>query len=244
VTTQVLQQRFGDLTADDVNRLDAVAAGLGVDTERLMEHAGWQVARCASELCAPGAPLAVIAGSGNNGGDGVVAARLLAGWGHRVEVVVFSEPEKLKPEFSKRLAAAAACGAATQVTPRPEAVSRALADCELALDALLGSGLAGPPRDQAAVVIALLSGAATLAVDVPSGLDATAGPTAGCVQALATCTLAGVKRGLWTGAGRSHAGRLYVADIGMPAAAWHACGLEVPSEVRNGRLLEINASNT
>lgn len=239
MTNPAPERRYGDITAADVARLDSIASALGVDTERLMEHAGWQVARCATKLCEPYSGIAVVAGSGNNGGDGVVAGRLLASWGYPVNIVAFAEPEKMNTAMAQRLRTAANCGAQTEVTSQVEVVADALDTCEVAIDALLGSGMSGPPRDRAAAVIELFTNVQTLAVDVPSGLDATEGPTAVCTRADATCTLAAMKRGLWTPQGRLRAGRIFVADIGMPGAVWRSCGLESPSEVRNGRLIEL-----
>jgi NAD(P)H-hydrate epimerase len=232
-------KRYGGITAADVTRLDAVAASLGIDTERLMEHAGWQIARCATELVPPGSGIAVVAGPGNNGGDGVVAGRLLACWGYPVNIVVFAEPEKITTAMAQRLRTADNCGAKTEVAHQVGVVADALDSCELAIDALLGSGMSGPPRDAAAEVIEQFTNTMTLSVDVPSGLDATDGPTAVCTRADVTCTLAAMKRGLWTEAGRLRAGRIFVADIGIPEAVWRSCGLRAPSEVRNGRLVEL-----
>jgi NAD(P)H-hydrate epimerase len=79
-----------------------------------------------------------------------------------------------------------------------------------------------------------------LAVDVPSGLDATTGEAhQPAVRAAATCTLTAMKRGLWTATGRAHAGVITVADIGMPVAAWRHAGLAAPHAVRGGELLEL-----
>jgi NAD(P)H-hydrate epimerase len=79
-----------------------------------------------------------------------------------------------------------------------------------------------------------------LAVDVPSGLDATTGtPYQPCVRARATCTLTAMKGGLWTSPGRAQAGTIYVADIGMPVSAWRGAGLEAPAGVRGGGLVRL-----
>jgi NAD(P)H-hydrate epimerase len=87
-----------------------------------------------------------------------------------------------------------------------------------------------------------MRGAVVLAVDVPSGLDATAGePFDPCVEASATCTLTAMKRGLWQPAGRDRTGVIHVADIGMPAVAWQAAGMVQPAAVRGGALLRVPA---
>ena len=80
----------------------------------------------------------------------------------------------------------------------------------------------------------------TVAIDVPSGLDASSGtPGTPTVQAIGTCTLTAMKAGLWTPSGRRHAGEITVADIGMPTAAWREAGLSPPARIRGGELLTI-----
>jgi NAD(P)H-hydrate epimerase len=183
-----------------------------------------------------------VAGRGNNGGDGVVAARHLAAWGCDVEVLLAGREEDAREPLASHLASARGNGVQVVALADAEAVAaevRAATErSALLLDALLGTGLRGSPRELDAAAISALSGAPVLAVDVPSGLDATTGePYAHSVVALATCTLTAMKRGLWTAAGRACAGTVYVADIGMPRGAWQAAGLTPPSAVRGGALL-------
>ena len=119
-------------------------------------------------------------------------------------------------------------------------VRDALRGCALVLDALLGTGLHGAPRQADAAAITAMEHTHLLAVDVPSGLDATTGEAhQPAVRAAATCTLTAMKRGLWTATGRAHAGVITVADIGMPVAAWRHAGLAAPHGVRGGELLEL-----
>jgi NAD(P)H-hydrate epimerase len=81
---------------------------------------------------------------------------------------------------------------------------------------------------------------AVLSVDVPSGLDAATGRALGvAVRATATCTLAACKNGFWVAGASAHTGTIHVADIGMPATAWLACGLTPPSAVRGGALRRV-----
>jgi len=245
-----LRQRFGDLTAAEVASLDGAAAASGVSVVQLMEVAGWQVARCAWRLLRRrAARVAVVAGRGNNGGDGAVAARHLATWGCDVELVLAGEEQAVRSPLAEHLVSARACGVrviATGDDPQAatRAVRQALHRAPMVLDALLGTGLRGTPRAlDAAAIAAMDSATAVLAVDVPSGLDASSGePSAPCVRTQATCTLTAMKRGLWLPGGRRQAGALYVADIGMPSAAWRAAGLAAPTAVRGGALLAVPAA--
>jgi len=233
------RRRFGDLTAAQVAALDAAATAAGVDVLQLMEVAGFQVARCAWAMLErrPG-HVAVVAGRGNNGGDGLVAARHLAAWGCTVRCLVVGEESRLSGLLHTQLAAAAGSGAA--VSTGDAAASSLLDGAQLVIDALLGTGLRSAPHDPDASAIRALANARVLAVDVPSGLDSSTGEAfTPCVVAECTCTLTAVKSGLWTESGRTHAGRLVVADIGMPMTAWHAIGVDPPTLVRGGALLSI-----
>jgi len=237
-----LRRRYGDLTSTDVAALDSAAMRSGVSVLQLMELAGWQVARCAWRLLyrAPGR-VTVVAGRGNNGGDGVVAARHLAAWGCDVDVVLAGREDAAREPLASHIASARANGVSAlaydDATALDAAVRGAARDGALLLDALLGTGLRGAPRELDAAAITAMSAGPVLAVDVPSGLDATSGePCQPCVRAVATCTLTAMKRGLWTAPGREFAGAIYVADIGMPRAAWQAAGVSTPAAVRGGGL--------
>ncbi len=234
--------RFGSLSSDDVAALDAAAAGSGVSVTQLMEVAGWQVARCTWRVLhhAPGR-VAVVAGRGNNGGDGLVAARHLVAWGCSVRAVVIAESrDDLREIVRTHLDAAQSCGVHTGFASDAPGVRDALRGSAVVLDALLGTGLRGAPREHDAAAITAMDHTHVLAVDVPSGLDATTGEAhQPCVRAATTCTLTAMKRGLWTATGRAHAGSVVVADIGMPVAAWRASGLQPPHGVRGGELLDL-----
>jgi hydroxyethylthiazole kinase-like uncharacterized protein yjeF len=235
-----LPRRFGSLTSDEAARLDAAALQLGVDIAQLMEVAGFQVARCVWRILGRRpAPVHVVAGHGHNGGDGLVAARHLAGWGCTVTAAVLGDGDALDPLLRQQRAAAIGSGVAVNVSERAADVLAGSADAAVVVDALLGTGLREPPRPSYAEVIAGVRGT-VLSVDVPSGLDATTGSAPGAaVRAHTTCTLAGMKRGLWNPAARAYCGEIVVADIGMPQRAWQSCGLAAPTSLRGGRLVTL-----
>ena len=238
---ETLRREYGSLTADQQSRLDRAAVDRGVSVLQLMEVAGWQVARWLFGMLQgrPGSVL-VVAGHGNNGGDGLVAARHLLTWGLDVEVTLVAEPDRLGELVATNLSALRALGAAVVCAPDGRVDSSRLASARIVVDALLGTGVRGDPRPQQAEAIARLPADRTYAIDVPSGLDATTGaPGRPTVSAAGTCTLAAMKSGLWTELGARHAGSITVADIGMPAAAWMAARLTPPSLVRGGELLPL-----
>ena len=221
---------FPALTAAQMARVDRVMVeDLGLDIIQVMELAGRAVAAFARARFLGGDPrgrrVVVRAGSGGNGGDGLVAARLLLGWGARVTVVPTHPPPALRGAAAHQHQILAAMG--VPPLPPPD-VAPVLPDADLVIDALLGFGLAGAPSGAAAALIraANLHPAPVLAVDLPSGLDATEGaPFDPCVRAAATLTLALPKTGLLVPSARPLVGELHVADIGVPAVAYARIGM-------------------
>jgi ADP-dependent NAD(P)H-hydrate dehydratase / NAD(P)H-hydrate epimerase len=238
-------EEFGDLTSDQVAQLDAAAVECGVTTLQLMEIAGWQVARCAWAHTdrRPG-DILVIAGHGNNGGDGMVAARHLATWGYRVRAMVIADEPRVRGLVLDHVSAARRCGVDVHVGTETAALPAGIAAAGLLIDALLGTGLQRAPREPQAAAIRALNAGGTpvLSVDVPSGLDATTGEAFDpCVRATLTCTLTAMKRGLRIRDGAAHAGELWVADIGMPASAWERVALRRPPGVTGGELVHTSS---
>jgi len=238
---------LGDLTSEQVSRLDAAALECGVTTLQLMEIAGWQVARCAWQHIGsrPGG-VAVVAGHGNNGGDGLVAARHLATWGCPVRVMVVADESRVGGLVLDHIVAARRCGVDVTVGADAPIVRSGIAGVRLVIDAILGTGLHQAPREpQASAIRELNAGEAPiLSVDVPSGIDATTGEAFDpSVRATVTCTLSAMKRGLRSGDASAHAGDLWVADIGMPASAWERTGLRRPLGVTGGELVHTSSAS-
>jgi hydroxyethylthiazole kinase-like uncharacterized protein yjeF len=203
------------VTAAEMRGLDGRAtAEFGVPSLLLMENAGAAVARAAAEMAPRGARVAVVAGRGNNGGDGLVAARHLQAAGYDVTVTLLGPEERVQGDARANLEMARRAGIPLQVVE--SAPDRLEAD--LIIDALLGTGLKGSATGPAAALIEAMdrSPAPVLAVDVPSGLDADTGHAESCVHAARTVTLALPKVGLLLYPGRALAGELIVAPIGMP----------------------------
>ncbi|GGC50027.1 bifunctional NAD(P)H-hydrate repair enzyme [Siccirubricoccus deserti] len=196
------------LTPAEMTRADALAIAGGIPGPRLMLAAGRAVARAAQHRFPPGRTL-VLAGPGNNGGDGYVAARLLEQAGWPVAVAALAPP---RPGSDAALAAAAWRGPMAPFTPA-EAARAALV-----VDAVFGAGLTrdldGPAAETLAAVRAPL-----LAVDVPSGLDGATGQMRGFApQAALTVTFFRLKPGHLLLPGRTLCGETRLADIGLPAA--------------------------
>ena len=194
--------------------------------EGLMERAGAAAAEVASAmLAARSGPVVILAGPGNNGGDGFVAGRLLRAGFHEVIVVFAGDPARLPGDAASAHAALLAAGGSTQSTlptSRPA----------LVIDALFGLGFDRTlPAPYAAFVRwANEQSAPTLALDIPTGLRADTGiATAPAIRAAATLTFLGLKPGLLTAEGPDLCGEISVHTLGIDASAHDAA---------EGRLLE------
>lgn len=188
---------------------EAAHFAAGADSFAVMTRAAGEVARVAAQRLAPGARVLVLAGPGNNGGDGHLAARLLAGRGFAVQVQRLGEPAT----GDARRAAAEWDGPVGPGDP---------AGFDLIVDALFGIGLARPLTGEAAALVeaANASGVPIVAVDIASGVDADTGAVPGpAIRAAETVTFHAPKPGHLLLPGRALGGRLTVADIGLPPSA-------------------------
>ena len=197
------------LTTAEMERADRLTIAAGTPGFALMLSAGQAVAEAAMDLVEAG-PIMVVAGPGNNGGDGFVAAAELAARGREVSVILLCERDSLQGD-----AALAARGWKYPVLPfNPQAIGRPA----LIIDALFGAGLSRPvegdPRDMIEAIDA--NGAPVLAVDLPSGINGDTGAVMGvAVRAIETVTFFRRKPAHLLLPGRVHCGRVRVADIGI-----------------------------
>jgi NAD(P)H-hydrate epimerase len=203
------------------------AERLGVSRLLLMENAGKTVADYIErKMGAAGRKVVVVAGTGNNGGDGFVAARHLAAYGARVKVFMIGLSENIRtPEASLNWRIAKKMNQSIELFQlRDESfmssIEKAISEADVVVDAIFGTGLRGELKEPYASVIGLInkSGAFKLAVDVPSGLDPLTGEVCGAaVRADATVTFHRAKKGLF--ARQDLVGELVVANIGIPPEA-------------------------
>lgn len=199
--------RLALLTPEEMSRADAAAVAFGIPGGRLMEAAGRAVARAAMRRFRP-CPTLVLAGPGNNGGDGYVAARLLEQAGWPVAVAALSAPRA-----GSDAAAAAARWRGPVLPFAPAEAARA----GLVIDAVFGAGLARPVDGLVAETLAA-AGGPVLAVDVPSGLDGATGQVRGYAsRAALTVTFFRLKPGHLLMPGRDLCGELVLAEIGLPS---------------------------
>lgn len=175
---------------------------------------------------ASGGTVLVLCGRGNNGGDGLVAARYLKGLGFTIRVLVAAEEGSLSPDARTNSDACSRARIPVTFLPDPRAWGSG-SECALAgrgalflVDALLGTGSSGAPRGPIAAAIEMAMGSQRpiASIDIPSGVDGSTGyAESPSIRAALTVTLAVTKVGLVLEPGRSHAGRVEIADIGIPA---------------------------
>jgi hydroxyethylthiazole kinase-like uncharacterized protein yjeF len=189
----------------------------GVPSLDLMENAGRAVAEVAADY--EPASIAVLAGPGNNGGDGFVAARHLKERGMAVEVMIFTDPNRLSGDARVNYERLEGTGVEFREYGNDEQLYRSLSSADVAIDALLGTGATGGLREPMAKAAYILADSETpvIAVDVPSGIDATTGAVPGAaIIADETVTMGLPKFGTLQFPARAYVGALHVADIGFP----------------------------
>ena len=203
--------------------------------------------RCIDEIGIPGAvlmnnagqavfneivdgPVGVVCGKGNNGGDGFVVARLALAAGLETRVVLIADPATLTSDSSLFMRAYTRLGGKLCAVREPGEITsamRSLDECAVIVDALLGTGVHGEVHGSLCHAMDEWPDIPTIAVDVPSGMNADTGEICGCcVPAKTTVTFQFAKKGFENPEAQPYLGRLIVADIGIPEVcaddeAWH-----------------------
>ena len=216
------------LTADQIREVDRLSAERhGISSLQLMENAATAVVNDIFLQGIPhGAPIAVLCGKGNNGGDGLAVARLLHQRKQEVHVFLVAEPGSLSKDAAAQWSRWQECNAPAAIV-RSEtdwrAASAQLPQCSLYVDALLGVGLRGPVEGLLKAIIEDVNRIArdvharVVAVDIPSGLPADAPLASGiAIHAHRTVTFTAPKLGLLVAPNTEYVGKLLVANIGSP----------------------------
>ena len=214
------------VTADQMRQIEARCQEAGVSMDTLMENSGLAVAKQVRRGLgrAVGAPVLVLVGPGNNGGDGLVAARRLHAWGARVTVYLCRDRVEADPKLAAVQARDIRVVRASEDTGLAN-LKQALGHVDLVIDAVLGTGRSRQIEGVLKELLLEVADARTqrsslqvLALDLPSGLDADSGLVdAASVPADVTVALGYPKVGLYRFPGAEFTGRVEVADIGLPA---------------------------
>src|SRR2546422_1705330 len=213
------------VTAEEMRRIDDVTIReFQVDVLMLMENAGRATATLAARMLQGttiGKRVACLVGGGNNGGDGMVAARHLANWGADVNVILGTTKDRMKDVPLGQLHVLEKMGIPIL------SANYALGDYDLLIDGLIGYGLEGNPRDRVAIMIkdANASGSPILALYLPSGMNGTTGEVYDpCIKATVTLTIALPKNGFLAPIASLSVGDLFLADISIPRGVYQSFG--------------------
>lgn len=210
-------------TAAEMRELDRRAIeGRGIPGLALMEAAGGAATHAVRELLpdAGRGPVVIVAGKGNNGGDGFVVTRLLYDAGVPVEVCLLTTASNLSGDAAVNCNRCLKLGVTVHQEATPALLQSRLATASVIVDAALGTGLSGQVRGLALAAIEAInaSTAPVVAVDIPSGIDADTGAILGAaVRADVTVTFGLSKIGMHQFPGREYCGQVRVADIGIPS---------------------------
>ena len=207
----------------------------------LMARAGDAVARLALALAPHAQRVAVFAGPGNNGGDGIEAATRLRAMGKSAVAYLCADSHRLPADAARAWGRARDAGVTIEAMTNPDSALAPMPD--LVVDALLGIGVARAPDGALAAAIERIealhaNGSRVLAIDVPSGLDVDRGQPFGktCVAATDTLSLLTLKPGLFTAAGRDHAGVVWLDTLGVELAQERPTSWLVGNGDRQGAL--------
>lgn len=209
------------LTAAQMRAVDAASVEFGMQVSVLMENAGSALAEEALRLASPTGRFVVLCGRGNNGGDGLVAARILVGRERSVHVEVVGGVERLTGEPRRNLQALLSAG----VSPTAISEDLHIGAGDVVIDALLGIGVDRPPEGAYAEAIGRIAGwrkagARVVSADLPSGLESDTGRCfEHCVSADVSLAFGFLKLGQTLEPGRSRSGSSREVDIGIPAGA-------------------------
>jgi ADP-dependent NAD(P)H-hydrate dehydratase / NAD(P)H-hydrate epimerase len=216
-------KKISVVSSERMRRADRLSGGkFGIPVLLLMENAGRAVAEGAEPLLKRRGLTIVFCGGGNNGGDGIAAARTLQNRGYQVEVWLLKNPADYKGSLALHYQMARRLGVRFKrfETLKTHVRRQKLSRAALIVDALLGTGSHGAVSGAYAEAITLANSAKrpTLAVDIPSGLDADTGKPLGgpCIRATYTLTMAAAKPGLLKASAQPFVGMLSVAEIGIP----------------------------
>jgi len=213
------------LSREQVRAIDRHAIEtLGIPGLILMENAGRNAADAIERFVGGcrGKSVAVVAGAGNNGGDGFVVARHLAMRGAKVVTFLISPRDKITGDANVNLNAIERLGhdVRQMTSGKMQSLAAELRRFDLAVDAVGGTGVVGPLRGDVATAVEQINAAArpVVAIDIPTGLDCDTGLAAGpAVRADLTVTFVAMKKGFDSPHAAQYTGRVIVVDIGIPA---------------------------
>ena len=223
----------------DVQRL--AQEEFGIDIMQLTENAGRAAGLLALSMLGGrgrGQRIVILCGGGNKGAAGLAAARHLANWGFRVDPVISGVEDEASFTAKRQILTLRAAG----ILEPADLESTEITVEDLVIDALVGYGLEGAPQGIAGAVaqLALQSGRPILALDVPTGVNATSGlVNSPAIRACTTLMLDLPKRGVAEPSARAHTGELFLADLGLPMSVPERLGIQVAGVFSEGPIVRL-----
>ncbi len=245
------QRRVSDVVAVGANQMKEIQRlaqeEYSFDILQITENAGRACARLALQMLGgrgKGQVVVVLAGGGNKGAAGLVAARNLSNWGMVVDPILADVESEMSVTARRELDILRKSGVfepadmeETEITLE-DSLSRA----DLIIDALVGYGLEGPPVGIAAAAteLAMASRKPVLALDIPTGVNATTGEVSiPAIRAMTSLMLDLPKRGALQPVARANVGELYLADLGIPLSVHERLGISVAGLFNEGPIVRL-----
>jgi len=215
-------ESYDILTREEIARIEKETEEMyGISRLILMENAGRTLAEVIKNRVCKGddKKICIVAGKGNNGGDGFVAARYLFNMGMDVKVIHISMPEDFSPLAFTNYQILCKMGIDRFLWNKEGMPVKILKDADIIVDAILGTGIKGPITGLASEVISFINEGRRFVVcaDIPSGLDADTGIVEGeCIKGNLTVSFGFAKKGFYINNGPEYCGEIVVTDIGFP----------------------------
>ncbi len=245
------QRKFSEMkwvTAQQMRDVQRLAQeDFNIDILQLTENAGRACGLLALAMLggkARGQHIVILCGGGNKGAAGLASARHLANWGFRVDPIVSGVEEEASCTARRQLPTRRLAGSLdpADLEQSEITVEDQLAAADLVIDALVGYGLEGPPQGIAAAVthLAIQANRPTLALDVPTGVNASTGEISSpAIRACTTLMLDLPKKGLMEPGAKSHAGELFLADLGIPVGVPQRLGIHAAGMFNEGPMVRL-----
>ncbi len=236
---------FPSVSSNQMEKVDDLAIRhFGLDLVQLMENSGYLTSRLAREVIGrlDKRKITVLVGKGNNGGDGIIAARRLQNWGATVTVIIPDHPDNISRINNEQLGVLRSMFVDRQFNTSRLIWEDSVLKADLIIDALLGYKINRNPEGDYSYLIELAnrSKAKKLSIDIPSGLNPDTGdPFTPCFKADYTLTLGAIKKGLLEKKAKEFVGKLYLGDIGIPREVYQLLGIEVPNIFEKNELIKI-----
>ena len=233
------------VTKEQMNKIDKYATEFfGVGILQLMENAGRNIAEFSRKQLGnvEDKKIVILCGKGNNGGDGLVAARVLHNWGADVTCVMADNKDNLNKLTNDHFGTLRSMYVKILWSIDNMKFEKAIKDSNLIIDALFGYNIKDSPQGVYEFLIKLAnsSGKKILSVDIPSGLDADSGNAySHCIKAKWTLTLGLPKTGIIQKHAKEYTGELWLADIGVPKEVYTKLEMKVPNIFKDKEIVKI-----